>query len=320
MYQEISIDTNVLLAMLKIIDKFEIFTSDLSSIMKKHLIDFEKNDFEKLLSGEYFDNEEVKHFKLKYKNIINIIINNCSLYDFACYIYDYFSYDIDENSELVILYKMLINKYDINKVMKLIECIQKLGFEKINYSNDYSFCNDEYSLKIDLKENNTIRYFDNLIIIPSYLNKSVKYKTLNSKYMIVLVPSNIPERKNFKEIYLNDLCFDVDVLPKSISIENIINIIITKGKNNKESIFLTKLIDMKKIFDSLNEDCYDSLNKINKISDEEELRFILKQTKDLLTNMQNIINDYKAEIYSKYDSKTVEQIRKEIIKQKIRLL
>ena len=52
--------------------------------MKKHLIDFEKNDFEKLLSSEYFDNEEVKHFKLKYKNIINTIINNCSLYDFAC--------------------------------------------------------------------------------------------------------------------------------------------------------------------------------------------------------------------------------------------
>lgn len=128
-----------------------------------------------------------------------------------------------------------------------------------------------------------IVYLDNLIIVPNYKQNIVKYQTKASNYKINLAIHDYTTIRG-KKILLNSLSFDVENLPKSLTLKETINkIIALKNEHKIENSIVSNSVNL-----SIGiEDLSIMVNSVDKvISNSENI-----DKKDLITSLANIKNE-----------------------------
>ena len=321
---ERSIKIDYLLTLLNMYDDYESFTNDLLILLRNYSGNISFESFGSLFKNlDSIDDDSIKTLINNHKNSIEIIKKYISMTGFMYDVYEYNKLEKSKYSTLEYCYNLILKEnLDINKVIKLIEYIEKLEFSIINYCNK-KFTDTVYTLKSEkFDENYNVEYVDNMRMLPRYLDRTIEYITDDSSYLIHLRPKDYRfyDNRVYKEIYLNSLSFDIDRLPKSITKEDIFDVIVSLAHQNKESIAITDSVYMEKGIKYLNKSLYDAgelFSKMDSVSDRDELIKLLNEIEITLNKMKMITTNYESNIYEKFGLGTINLLNKELYKQKI---
>lgn len=305
----IKININDLIALCHVIDQFEEFNKNLTNLFNTTKYKMELiYKLSKISKGKFsYNSKKVKNFYKENKDVIDII-NKYTYID--SFISSYYTWTCDskdvylKNGEL---YQYILdNKDKLNKIIAVLEKLKNLKFYELNFSKDLKFSDEKYCMNKRINENINIVYLDNMESIPNYRNYIIDYKTNYSNYKIV-IGTLIDKLSDYdKKIFLNDLTFDPDRLPKTLSKEDIIDTIIGLKKesecsNVKNSIDLSIGIDdLTSMLNRFNE----TINKMDNISSKEELINLLSNIRQEIVSIQDISQKYNSEIIQKNESIT----------------
>ena len=323
--KERSIKIDYLLTLLNMFDDYKSFSNDLLVLLKSQSGNVNYESFGALFKNvDSIDNDSIKTLIDNHKKSIEVVKKYISMTGFMYDVYEYKKPEKNKYSTLEYCYNLVkIENLDIDKTIKLAEHIEKLGFSIINYC-DKKFTDTVYTLKSEkLDENYSVYYVDNMRMLPRYLERSIEYVTDDSSYLIELRPKSYKYYNNRidKEIYLNSLSFDIDSLPQSITKEDIFDVIVSLAHKNKESIAITDSINMNKGINNINKainGAYGLFDKIDSVSEKEELIKSLKELETVLDKMKSVSSNYERNIYEKFGLITIGLLNREMHKQKIK--
>ena len=134
---ERSIKIDYLLTLLNMYDDYESFTNDLLILLRNYSGDVRYESFGALFKNlDCIDDDSIKTLINNHKNSIEIIKKYISMTGFMYDVYEYNKLEKSKYSTLEYCYNLILKEnLDINKVIKLVEHIEKLGFSIINYCN-----------------------------------------------------------------------------------------------------------------------------------------------------------------------------------------
>ena len=212
------IKTKNLLALCHIIDEYPQFREDLRPFVEKtnnyynNISTFVSLADSKLIIGgkkekQIFNKNKETFYKInRYSFISNFLleIENIDIF------YNY----LNEHRE------------NLNKITSEVTKITDLGIGTINLDLSQDFTKENYQL--DTSTSAPFRKFwfvDNIKIIPNYESKIVKYTTTSSPYQIkIQIDAFLHDPKiHVIDMTLNTLVFDVDILPKELTMEETFN-------------------------------------------------------------------------------------------------
>jgi hypothetical protein len=214
------------------------------------------------------------------------------------------------------------NKSEIKSILSLLEKLEKLGFKKIKFCENFDFSKEEYQVEAKYKYNHEITYLENIEILPTYDKNIVSYKTSGSNYKMVLknmFGDYFMDGGVLGEIYVNNLLFDASKLPDDINKKNFYDEIIKLKEANKKncSTFKTSVslsMDISDLNDIVNH-IEKTIKGIDKNTDSSKLCLSLGTLKENLKELEIKVNEYNNNISSKSSNITKERIESEKIKQ-----
>ena len=299
-----SANTKNMIAFCHIINEFEKFRKNLSSINAKNYESFVQQLYEVSTGNFKIGAKKAKKFYNENKSVIDTINKYSQINEFLI--------ELDVKYETSIVYKYIMNnKSKTIKIIGVLEELKYLGFERFTLDEEFDFTKKTYEVDKKFKWDFKIIYVDNIEIIPNY-GEAISYKTTNSNYEMNLEASSDNFSNFGKKIYLNSLVFDKNRLPKKIDKETIFNLILNlKNSQKKRNTIIRDSVDMNiKILDF--QELLDQIDKrINNLSN-------IEYKEKLVLALASIKNDFEKlkEICSEYDSSIIKQeplLTKEIL-------
>lgn len=287
-----SANTKNMIAFCHIINEFEKFRKNLSSINAKNYESFVQQLYEVSTGKFKIRAKKAKKFYNENKSVIDTINKYSQINEFLI--------ELDVKYETSIVYKYIMNnKSKIIKILDVLEELKYLGFEKFILDEEFDFTKKTYKADEIFEINFKVVYVDNIEVIPNY-GEAISYKTTNSNYEINLETS-YDHFSNFgKKIYLNSLVFDKNRLPKKIDKETIFNLILnlkdSQEKNNtiiRDSVDMNiKILDFQELLNSIDK----RINNLSNIEYKEKLVLTLASIKNDFENLKKICSEYDSSI------------------------
>ena len=299
-----SANTKNMIAFCHIINEFEEFRKNLSSINTKNYESFVQQLYEVSTGNFKIGAKKAKKFYNENKSVIDTINKYSQINEFLI--------ELDVKYETSIVYKYIMNnKSKIIKILGVLEELKYLGFERFTLDEEFDFTKKTYKADEIFEINFKVVYVDNIEVIPNY-GEAISYKTTNSNYEMNLATDCDNFNNLWSNIYLNSLVFDKNRLPKKIDKETIFNSILSlKNSQEKNNTIIRDSVDMNiKILDF--QELLNSIDKrINNLSN-------IEYKEKLVLALASIKNDFEKlkEICSEYDSSIIKQeplLTKEIL-------
>ena len=312
------IQTNHLIVLCEIGENYTSFCDDLEKLIKSDSNRNLVNKVYQVMQGKLFtSSNKYKEFVEKHKHTIEIMNKYSCLMNLTVLSYDakgkrrknlaedYFYQYIQEHNE------------DIEKIKALALKIKALGFNEINFGEKLDFTEVEYEL--DTVFESDFAFLENMEVIPTYLNSPIKYRTNGSCYCLILnfngYGSNKEVSKYDRNIELNSLIFDPNKLPNEITTKSTIGIIQELAEKKKvehediqSSVDLSiTTSDLTSYFERLKE----VSERIDKIKDNPELKNLLNQMQNTLTQLQLFGVNFENQIIDSHTGITDETMKRE---------
>lgn len=295
-----------LIALCHILDDYSEFNKNLSNLISTK---YNRNDvyyLYEISNGKFMvGTKKVKQFYKKNKVVVDIINKYSDISQFINRNYDCKGKPI-ESSGLDFFYQYILdNKKDLEKILAVLNKIKELGFDNLKFDENLNFTNTEYQIETKFSHNFNVEYLDNIEIMPNYQRHIVKYKTADSNYKIIILPSFNEEISiYFREIIVNSLTFDANRLPESITKKNIFDKIINLANDKKdECAAIRTSVDLSMSLDSLSSN-FDSTNnllsRIDDIENKDELLKILSEIQLNLSKLKSASTNYNNRLSDKY--------------------
>lgn len=296
------IDINMLTSLIYILDDYESFQKELLKFINSK---DNRNDIFKLIKivegQKVFNSSKARKFYQNNKRVIDTINKYYWVGSYINQNYDCFGNKYD-NSAIDYFYQYLVeNRNHINNILKLLNKLSYLGFSSLSLSLDEDFTRKIYTLDKSIENNYSITYLENIRILPNVENDIIKYKSEQSNYKIVFENTDLylEYPQLLKSIVLNDLLIDVDKLPETVYIENVVSEIVNlekvQGKDYrvaKESLKLN--VGINKMLNQCN-NLDNIINNLNDSTSKEELKQTLKRINAEIVNMYLISDKYDIE-------------------------
>lgn len=322
--QAFTIDISQLIALGHIVDDFEKINSDLKALIadlkKEHIGVLQLSHNILMLSkGKHVFQRKTKKFYHKHEKTIQTIMKYTGIVEFIAFNYN-------NNGELLpsaeYFYQYLVKNRDkIKQILTLLEHLKKLGFRKLQLDANLCEQSKECMIKRSYLDNfsGTITYSDGIQILPSAVQELIKYNIVGGNYIMSLfmvLPVKSKEMLGHAgTIIVQNLLFDVKLLPEDLSKENTFGKIIALNKaqaekNNtiSQSVHLSVLIDG---FSDQYNYGMKVLKMLEDTSTKEELIKILEQIRTQLDEMQMVSMRYDDSITQGSDGITKEQLQTE---------
>lgn len=328
-----TIDINKLLALCELGENYQLFCYDLERLIKSKN---NSNLVRKLYNAMEGKSTIVlkilmiKKFIEKYQDVIAIMNKYDCLYQLTVLCYDQKG-NREKNLSEDYFYQYLQNhKEDIEMIKDVLLKIKNLGFDEINLNEEFDFSKKEYEVNISKGKffcKERFSFLENMKIIPTYSNNSIKYKTNDSCYCMDLEYTDlclgtsksdirsIEISNNFKNIKLKSLVFDPKRLPNEITEYSTLGAIYDLYENKmKEHENLRYSINLSMNIDDLNT-CFENLTQFirenKKTENYPELIELLSQIQNKLKQLQIFGTNLEDQTISSYEDITKELIRKE---------
>lgn len=314
--KRIEASVNDLIVLCHIVDEFDSFNKNLNKLMSI------KNNSGKIYklyqlskNQKIFGERSIKKFYVENKNVIDIISKYSILSNFFNVNYD-FQGNLRKDSHLDIFHKYILNhKDELDKILSLLGKIKDLGFDKLELAENTDFTDDEYKMNTAFMFNSEFVYLSNIKVIPNYDNNIVKYVTTGSNYKMILNKVLDSCYNCGHIIVVNNLLFDKEELPDTISRLNIFDTIKSlKDSQNSNCYIIKQSVDLSIGIDDL---CakYNILDKIvskiDNFESKDELKMVLLQIKVHLDELKAISNEYEHKAIKQNSSITKEKIEEE---------
>jgi hypothetical protein len=266
-------------------------------------------------SKKKFLSKRTEEFYNKNKESIDTINNICDIWNFV------FAYKNDEGVKELLdsYYNYFIKHKDkLKDIRNLLYRLLELNISKISLVEHLNFSNKVFDRSTSIHIDRDMYYLDNMVIIPNYFNDTIKYKTIDSPYLIKtsFVGNEISKYGN--EIIVNSLLFDINRLPRELTKECIFDFLLKLKQDKKETIdVLHNAVDLNTEVYDLNDHQKYLINLINRVKDtntKQELLLILKELNlmikklsllgekydDILLQMDDIISEKDLSDEKKY--------------------
>ena len=306
----IEIGIKELLALIVILDEFEVFNSNVINFLNS--IKYSDSKLKELNnSKKKIGSKKIKNFLNDNKEIINVI-NSYS--DVKTIIINYYLNE-EIRKKFYQLYEYLLTIKDRkNQMVDLILKLDKLGIKNIVVNTNTNFKDNSYCLKKgELTKNDDFYYLDNMYVIPSYQQYEINYKTKESNYEIKMQISDdkiIPY-----EITINNLLMDINKLPNKMNkSETFDKILLLKENAKNDYKNLKDIVDVELELSKLKDDYYAILNTINNCNDymiKKRLIYSLNKIQSSINDIELTCGDYKNSIIDNNRLITEEVIEKE---------
>ena len=289
------IDIKSALALCNITDEYEEFDKSLKSVMSKGNVVTDIYRLYRISIDEKIrdvkENKDLIKFYLQNEETINKIKNYCPINDFV-----FNNYNIDgnlsEKSCITDLYEYL-NKHKNEKeqIVKTLNKLRELGFATIEFDESLDFTKDKYSINSIFGRNSEVVYVDNIEVLPNYDFGVVEYKTKKSNYKMVLKTLCFDFSKSERTIALNDLLFDLDILPKKMDKKTLFDSIIDlKEERRHEYNKITGSVNLSVKID----DFCDQFIALNEVVDRLDTMTNTKEIKEVLQSIKSQIEELKG--------------------------
>lgn len=307
-------DTNNLITLCHIVDDFKEFEKKLKpAITNKYNRNFIFQLWDVSQGKFKIGAIKAKKFYEQNKKVIDTINKYSNVPTFINLNYGYYGDELNDNSITVFYNYLLENKDKLDKILAVLNKIKELGFGDINFNPELDFSQLYYSIYNRINNNWEFIYLDNLVARPhyNYNNNKVIYKTTDSSYKIKLKVFLGKIKEYDKEITLNDLTFDYNRLPNSLSIEDTFDKISNLNSENtvvKNSVDLNVSIDDLMIMHNI---INRKLNSLDDVDKKQELIKLLTDIKDTAVKMHEIVVEYDNDIISNNEDITEELLKEE---------
>lgn len=290
-----------LIALGHIVQDFEKFSEELKRIWIKpkkantDILDLGHNIL-MLSQNKFIFNRKIRQFYAENEETIRTIMRYSSIVEFLVFNYNNRG-DIGPDTEFFYHY-MLENKDKINQILSLLEHLKKLGFRGIEFNENMG--EDECLIETDCKRNVSFKYSDGIEIIPNSIPSLVKYNIKNGNYIMTLFKKSFTLLQYNGSIKVQNLLFDVQLLPENLSIENTFDKIIELKKSQSEECRLvSQSVHLRVFVDIISQQYNWLLNTMDGIGDtttKAELLQILEQMKKQLDTMQAMSSKFDSSI------------------------
>ena len=297
------------------INEFKQFYNNLVIYMQNNKNFYNLNHLDELSEGKTkFKSERVKKFYEENYKVLNVIKKYTSIAQFITNI----NYGKPtEESDIYKFYEYIYeNKNQLEKILELIEKIEKLEFTTISLCENKSFVEKEYRIREGYEK---IAYLENMEIIPNYEQDVTKYRTSSSNYLISIDSKTslhpVEIRTNSQNITVNNLVFDPNKLPSSreTMLYELVNLI-TVHKTKKECDTVRTSVDLSINIDDLYyqlSTITSTIEKIENVKDRNEMKETLSNIKVQLDRLNQMSTKYDKSICSTSPSITQETLNEE---------
>ena len=313
---EYTAEVKNLIILCHIIDDFEEFDEKLRKVISpKYNRDFVFKLWDVSKGKKCIGATKVKEFYKENKIILDKMNEYSNIPTFINCNYDYYG---NPNVNLKYFYEYIsTRKRQIPKIISVLEKLEKIGIDHFRFGPNLDFTQEVYEIPTNLRGYYEYKfiYLNNLNIIPNYDSERIIYKTTDSNYQLKINFHSGEISTYGKEITLNNLIFDPETLPKSITKkETYEKLLALKEAKNKEysivkdSVNLSVGIeDLYKVFNQVNK----KINELQTIEQKKELIEILEQIKEYILQMKTISNDYNKSVSIENEPNTEIFLQKE---------
>lgn len=266
----------------------------------------EKVRFSRKTKNFYKENKEIIDTINTHSDIVSFIHNNYNLLEDEeniCFIND-------------VLYQYILKHQDYSvKIFLVLYKMKELGFKSFEFNESLDFSNQQSKINKNLPLNYALEVYDNIELIPCYDKTLINYKTKNSNYKITLFFHHGELLENSNKILLNDLTFDINRLPKDVTIKTIREIF-EKALEDKieEYTLIRNSVDIYLNADELENTINNLENIINSINEQynkKELKETVSNIKEKILNLKTLINFYENLLIEKNTNITSSLLDKE---------
>ncbi len=312
------IQTNHLIVLCEVGENYKLFCDDLEELIKSKSNRNLVSKVYSVMQGKLFIGfNKYKEFVEKHKNTIEIMNKYSCLSDLTVLSYDEKGKRRENLAEDYFYQYIQEHNKDIQTIKALALKIKALGFNEINFGEKLDFTEVEYEL--DTSYGSDFAFLENMEVNPTYLNSPIKYRTNGSCYCLILSSNGYGSNKEIskygRRIELNSLIFDPNKLPNEITTESTIGIIqelAEKKKAEHEDIQVSVDLsittsDLTGYFERLKE----VSERIDKIKDNLELKNLLNQMQNILTQLQLFGVNFENQIINSHAGITNETMERE---------
>lgn len=312
------IQTNHLIVLCEVGENYKSFCDDLEELIKsKSNRDLVSKVYHVMQGKLSIGSSKYKEFVEKHKHTIEIMNKYSCLSNLTVLSYDEKGKRRENLTENYFYQYIQEHNEDIETIKALALKIKALGFDEINFGEKLDFTEIEYEL--DTSYGSDFAFLENMEVNPTYLNSPIKYRTNGSYYCLILKSngygSNKEVSKYGRNIELNSLIFDPNKLPNEITTESTIGVIqelAEKKKGEHEDIQASVDLsittsDLAGYFERLKE----VSERIDKIKDDPELKNLLNQMQNTLTQLQLFGVNFENQIIDSHTGITDETMKRE---------
>lgn len=299
-----------LIALCHIMDDFEDFEEKLLNVIApKYNRDFVNQLWKTSLGKFYIGARKAKRFYIENKKVIDTINKYSNVPMFINMNYGYYG-EID--GDIHFFYEYIINhKDEMDRILAVLKRLKELGFSQLEFDESRNFVNEKYKIYPQLTDCFEFAYLDQMEAIPSYRYDEIQYTTKESPYKItvkarwgnissVWKDQDILSVGSYATILLNDLTFEPNRLPSTLSKEDTFDKIIGLPAQKQQQYSAIKdSVDLKigltGLYAMFNI-AYDKINGLNNTDRKEELIASLTTIKEAISKMQIISSEYDKKI------------------------
>lgn len=311
------IETNHLIALCEIGEDYKLFCDDLEKLIKSRTNRDLVEEAYRVMHGDFSIHAgKYKSFIEKHQHTIEVLNKYHCLSNFTVLGYDIKGKRIKNLPEDYFYQYIEKHKENIERIKSIALKLKELGFERIEFNEKIDFTKREFEL--DKLYDSDFDFLDNIEIIPTYLQNTIRYRTTGSSYCMHLDSHRYGNREiseNGKRIELNSLLFDPSKLPNEITTESTIGVIARLSDEKKEQYNDIKdSVDISISTDDL-ETQFDILKniieRIDKTKNNEELANLLTQMKAILAELQSFGKNFEHQVVERHPDITTEMMDNE---------
>lgn len=298
-----------LLALIEIINEYEQFEEDLLDLLgDTHNVDT-LSKIRRLSHKERgIYPKAVKEFCKKYKDVLGRINQYTNIQSFVYHL-------TDINTDTNICKYLIKNVDSIETIKEVVLRLRKIGISEIEFNENLDFTKNTYHFWKWLADNSTIKFVDNITVIPEYPYGKITYVTTDSPFELTYDCFGNTISTVYNKAKFNSLVFDPNRLPENTSKEEITNPILeAKDKVEPDYTAIKNIIDLRLIEKEL----LSKLNKLEKVledskllANKENLKVSLEEIRTQIINIQRTIKAYEDEIIARNGYVTEEVLDKE---------
>ena len=257
---------NDLTIMVSTIDKFALFSENARKLMasSKNANQALMNLYNISKGQKVFGARNIKKFYEKNKEVVDTI-NKYS--DINLFLSKYYATSGKIKDENLLNYHEYVISHQEHKeeMLKLLESLREKGIENIIVDEKADFSFVGYSLCKNFQFNTSFAYLDNMEATPSYDDNILWYETNKSDYKMNITPKYSEADSNYCQVIeVNNLWFDPERLPKSLSKKDTFDEIISLREKKEDEYKVIK--DAVELRLGVN-DLYEQYNKLMSIAD-----------------------------------------------------